>query len=352
MLKSGIIALAVLGADSSTIGENRLRGPVVASKVELPLSASAEARLKQVRPLTWVHAANSGAHFVNSLINLPNVCGTEHLSAEAEAMGSDDGSLIFHKNLNKHGHVPSRPEKRHEKHVKKRVNRREHRKEKEQQEEAALLELPPAVPGSLQDFVSRHQLKGSCHGLTRSYMWWTHQGFGRSYKENAGKGVIMMRQPEQRILSAWFHSGSLWKNFTLVEYAKRASGCVVKMLTRDHMAPCEDLSPPTKQEQLLAKKRLVEGFAFVGVAEKWTRSVGLFHKMFGGECRDFELLDDQADSLQEYDVKRLEGFVDEYDGELYNEARKIFTDNMERYEVSYTEPLAHCAPVTAPVTAK
>ena len=34
----------------------------------------------------------------------------------------------------------------------------------------------------------------------------------------------------------------------------------------------------------LAKRRLLEGFAFVGLAERWALSVCLLHVRFGGRC--------------------------------------------------------------------
>merc|ERR1719379_1357626 len=68
-----------------------------------------------------------------------------------------------------------------------------------------------------------------------------HSGFDGLYTENvSGRGIVMLRQPEQRIISAWNDNYHSWPYYyynrfpsNLQEYAKAVSGCAVKMITRD-----------------------------------------------------------------------------------------------------------------------
>lgn len=191
-----------------------------------------------------------------------------------------------------------------------------------------------------------------------------HESIGPVYDQIKGHGIVMLRQPEQRLLSA-FHLNPSWaltglrRDMTAKQFAKVQQGCMVKMLTRanhnkfgvDHVTfgwegPCVNVfepSPPSRDEVELAKKRLHEGFQFVGLTEEFDLSVCLFHAMFGGHCQDFEFdnvrtaNDDKKDRKSHtntYDTAELEGFVDHSDRELYEEAKNIFYSNLQSYGIS------------------
>lgn len=188
-----------------------------------------------------------------------------------------------------------------------------------------------------------------------------HNSVGPVFDQIKGHGVVMLRQPEQRILSA-FHNNAMGvfvdHRVDAKEYAQIEAGCMVKMLTRDNhhndhsdehtkgmQGPCMEVHgawPPTDDEVELAKTRLRTGFPFVGITDQWDLSVCLFHVMFGGRCQDkmfkqvrpFSFGHHNKLSNGDYDVRELEGWVDEADGALYDEAVRIFQSNLAKFGVS------------------
>jgi len=168
----------------------------------------------------------------------------------------------------------------------------------------------------------------------------------------------MLRQPEQRLISGYNHGGHSWPYWpdgpppaNLREYAETVAGCATRMLTRGNAtsAPCGGPEPTTDEEAALAVQRLREGFAFVGLTEKWDISVCLFHKMFGGDCDAAEFVvsrpgEEQTSTWEgfskiekighEFDTSQLEGFTDTHDGLVYEEATQIFSANLAKYEVN------------------
>jgi len=181
-----------------------------------------------------------------------------------------------------------------------------------------------------------------------------HSGSGGEIYASSvkGHGIIMLRQPEQRILSAYYdnqHSWPVWYYghwaVDPLEFAKGVSGCAVRMLTREgrssghaRTGPCGSPEPATAAELTLAKQRLREGFVFVGLTEEWDLSMCLLHAVFGGRClgSDFLNTNPGSNSSQEkYNVSELMGFTDAPDGALYTEASVVFSEQLQRYGLSY-----------------
>jgi len=178
-----------------------------------------------------------------------------------------------------------------------------------------------------------------------------HSGIGSFYGQWAkGHGLTMLRQPEQRILSAFRYHYHSWP-FSIfgrgpedeLEYAKSVAGCAVKMLTRDgtsiglgHSSTvCGDLAPATDGETKQAIERLAEGFHYVGIVEEWSKSMCLFHAMFGGTCQAQEFSSGNSNSNSSaYDTSVLQGWRDEQDGKLYKEGLILFQTSLHRYRIT------------------
>jgi hypothetical protein len=188
-----------------------------------------------------------------------------------------------------------------------------------------------------------------------------HLGFRTQYAASFGHAVIMLRQPEQRLISAYHNPPTLewplnpfyyadhsaphgwpWvpnpqpKN--LLEYAKALQGCAVKQLTRDGNWPCYNgTAPPTATETQLAVQMLHEGFVFVGLTDQYDLSICLFHKMFGNPCDSHDFMVAHTGPEHQhtsYDTEELHGFRDIYDGEVYAAATDVFNKNLQLYGVS------------------
>lgn len=163
----------------------------------------------------------------------------------------------------------------------------------------------------------------------------------------SGRIVMMMKQPEQRILSAFSDDQAGCPGCKdEVEFAPRVAGCVTKTLTRSSSkstVPCLDESAPhpTHHEVALASERLAHDVAFVGIVEEWDLSVCLFHAMFGGECQRIEILDAHP-PVEHYDVSRLDGFRDTYDGPIYQKAKEVFWSRLAKYKVTHDACRAMC----------
>ena len=193
----------------------------------------------------------------------------------------------------------------------------------------------------------------------RSHVTWSalllHSGVNSIYQSKVnGRGFTILRQPEQRIISAWNHNQHSWPFYyyerwanTMGEFAEAVSGCAVKMMTRDGSAtagsnmdphaPCGDPVPSTDAETRLAVNRLRDGFVFVGILEEWDMSICLLHKMFGsGPCHGVEFGNARrgAKSTSFYNTSDLNGFVDVHDGILYAEAFQIYRSLLQKYDVS------------------
>merc|ERR1712146_782899 len=127
-------------------------------------------------------------------------------------------------------------------------------------------------------------------------------------------------------------------------------GCVVKMLAQGlplspHCAnevPERGKGPPTSEEVALARSRLDEDYAFVGMTDRWELSICLFNAMFGTPCRRAQFEHYLYDTIMEafgWVNSTLQGpfidsYVDPYDGPLWEQANQIFEENLRRYNVS------------------
>lgn len=169
----------------------------------------------------------------------------------------------------------------------------------------------------------------------------THEGIGSSYSSYKGHLITMMRQPEQRILSAYHdarfdHGASRFSNVSA--YALRVAGLVTcQLMGEKSVDPLPQCGELRKADALAAAQRLREGFVFVGIMEEWEMSMCLFHKIFGGHCwhSDFEnSRPTDPDDMSPYNVSELEGVRDELDGLVYEEAKRIFREQLVAYNVS------------------
>lgn len=169
----------------------------------------------------------------------------------------------------------------------------------------------------------------------------THEGIGSSYSSYKGHLITMMRQPEQRILSAYHdarfdHGASRFSNVSA--YALRVAGLVTcQLMGEKSVDPLPQCGELRKADALAAAQRLREGFVFVGIMEEWEMSMCLFHKIFGGHCwhSDFEnSRPTDPHDMSPYNVSELEGVRDELDGLVYEEAKRIFREQLVAYNVS------------------
>ena len=96
--------------------------------------------------------------------------------------------------------------------------------------------------------------------------------------------------------------------------------------------------PVTEADVPVALKRLREGFAFVGLQEEWELSICLFHVKFGGPCRQVEFLNTRPGNhsvRSQYNTSILNGWVDEMDRIVYEEAQRIFLNDLLSFGVSH-----------------
>lgn len=264
-------------------------------------------RLQELKGVAWVHIPRCGSSFVNVLLHHPGVC--PKIPADAWVEEDEDG-------------------------------------------------FP------LQGFFAKYPKKEYCAGGFMDPQYFHdppgHGSVGQYWENIAGHGFILFRQPEQRVLSAYhnFHMGVFVDHhLTAKEYGQIEEGCMVKMLTRwNHpndyrdphswgwQGPCVDIheaSPPSHDEVEEAKLRLRTGFPFIGITDKWDLSVCLFHVMFGGHCQDKMFKSVRPYSVGHvnkqnggYDPRELEGWVDEADNALYNEAMQLFESNLDKFGVT------------------
>jgi len=265
------------------------------------LQGQPAARLQAAQPFAWVHVPKCGSSLANALIYLPGVC--PNLPSGFRFTELDDFAMY------------------------------------------ADILVDEWCPGSF-------SMKGKIR-------FNDHSGIGGSIYASSvkGHGVIMLRQPEQRIMSGYYHNQHSWPLDLYdgryaadpLAYAQVLSGCAVRMLTRpgiglgveheEPRGPCGSSHEPVSVvEVTLAKQRLREGFVFVGLTEEWDLSMCLLHAVFGGSClaSDFSDTNPGSNPSQEkYDVSELMGFTDVIDGALYTEASAVFSEQLQLYGLSY-----------------
>jgi len=257
-----------------------------------------------VLPIAWVHVPKCGSSFLNTLIHLPGVCPLlpDDLVVDRQHFG-----LLF-----------------------------------------------------VWGFLAAVDVQASCPGLLGTSFG--HIGIESFPTYPVGKGhfVTMLRQPEQRLISAYndmlatfalespgeimqsWHSWGGWPTMelpALPDFVRWNAGCAVRMLTRSG-EPCGGAGgPPSHREMEEAKRRLWTGFAFVGITDQWALSICLFSAMFKVPCRADQFTDsrpgaDKQTGVEGYPQELLRGVTDPYDGELYAEAMRLFEANLARYSVS------------------
>uniref|UniRef100_A0A7S1QTZ7 Sulfotransferase n=1 Tax=Alexandrium catenella TaxID=2925 RepID=A0A7S1QTZ7_ALECA len=292
-------------ADPDAVGLLQRRAAALALKKPRDMPPA----LKKIAPITWVHVPKCGSSFINTLIHLPGVCN----SAIPEDLYVSMSTFGVH---------------------------------------------------FLSAFGKTWDVWSNCLGLERARFG--HRGIGESgsdyYAEREGTFMIMLRGPEQRLLSAWkdMRGASKWGvlNDDLMDpsrswggwpttelptpsvFAEYARGCAVRMLTRPGLVCGGAGGPPREDEVELAVERLRTGFSFVGLTDQWALSMCLFDAMFHTGCSPLQFEDARPgpdkrnNSTTGYEEDRLHGITDPYDEKLYAEAVKIFKANLERYNVS------------------
>lgn len=256
-------------------------------------------------PIHWLHVPKCGSSFLNTLVHLPGVC-------------------------------PSLPED-------------------------ILISEETMGPRFLNTFLASFDFETTCPGLD-DYMSLGHQGLGdpgsEVYEGRRGKVMTMLREPRERLMSAYRDMEGVWRRGDLLffqdqssswggwaaerlpslpEFAAGARGCAVRLMTRWGLVCGAAAGMPSDDEVALAKKRLKEDVAFVGITGRWEESMCLFHKMFGEPCDRKQFLDtrpgrDKRKPQKEaYNFTELQGVEDPYDTELYNEAVRLFEERLKDY---------------------
>jgi len=210
------------------------------------------------------------------------------------------------------------------------------------------------LPAGLTNAYPPHEYCPGSFNLEFNFILGDHSSVGTYYESDVkGHGLIMMRQPEQRLLSAWYDGHHGWPSWyfgrdakNVLEFAHVLSGCAVRTLVRDIKSLGFDESPEacgnpesvTAAEVSIAKTRLREGFIFVGLTEEWDLSVCLLHAMMGGDCVATDFLDTHPTFNKTaddgYNTSELMGFTDEADGALYKDAVAMFEQQTKHYSVS------------------
>lgn len=265
------------------------------------MSLEQQERLQLAKPITWFHVPKCGTTFANTLFHHPKICPKfpeKELISRVKAGIPGDMLQMILGSPGMYG-----------------------------------VDIGKFNPDSIDDLCDR-SIDTRLQGLG-------HNAIGQHWSEVAGHSMIFLRQPEQRIISAYRHGrhGCLTCDHetTISEYAPLAAGCVTRMLTREGDDACVNAQPPTLPEMALAIQRLRSGFIFVGITEQWDMSICLFHAKYGGQCNAYEMVNTRpgrylsTDHPSYYDTEELGGFTDVFDRQLYMEAMAMFEEDIERF---------------------
>jgi hypothetical protein len=261
--------------------------------------------LKESVPLAWTHIPKTGTSLINSLVRLPQVCSNVPI-----------GDQVF---------GPT---------------------------EEGYIDFCDEFPNWAED----------CPGLAQplKQKLGAHVPVGSTFADlYDGHGVIMLRQPEQRMISMYNYEVNRMSaskgvqegldSLGLIAYAKATAGCAVRMMTKDGEGhPAWDVCLGTDSDvefvqrlqvsnaDVIEARRRLRRYAFVGITDQWALSTCLLHAMFGGDCHPAELVNvrNHSDGSGLYDTSVLQGFVDEVDGPLYEEGLSIFEKNLQQHGVS------------------
>jgi len=256
-------------------------------------TAAAQAeRLEEAKPILWLHVPKTGTAMLRNMMGLPGVC--PHMDSQ---WNGNEYDIIR--------------------------DTREH--------------LATMCPGGL--------------AYDGQRFWFNHMGIGREFAQHSGRIMMMLRQPDQRLVSDYHNEGGAisWPGTSIhpedssvppsmSTFVEGAAGCAVKMLTRSSADKTDVIcasSPekPSSDEIALAVQRLRSGVVFVGLTEQWDLSVCLLHKMFGGFCQPWEF-HSERDPQHHRNLSELGSFRDVWDAPLYLEASNIFHANLHLYGVS------------------
>lgn len=101
---------------------------------------------------------------------------------------------------------------------------------------------------------------------------------------------------------------------------------------------------PASDHVELAKRRVRENFAFVGLVEAWDSTICLFHRQFGGAMHLNEYANLRPADPDQYkdkfrlasveDMRELTIEDDPYDYEVYQLARQLFVERLKKYGLS------------------
>ena len=221
--------------------------------------------------------------------------------------------------------------------------------------------VPPILP--IKVGVSEHTYWRDVMDLSRCNFTSQHKSYGSpptgvaALREpftdtvTAHHGITLLRQPEQRIISGFhynFHGYDLKHgepNITV--YARAVAGCSVRLLVRaSHpsqdgrgITDCSQHSPPPSEKEIHHAKAVLGVFQFVGLADEWDLTACLWHARFGPtSCHASEFLDQRPGGHRNtsgwYDTSVLQDFKDQYDGSLYEHARTLFWNDVERHNLT------------------
>lgn len=163
--------------------------------------------------------------------------------------------------------------------------------------------------------------------------------------------VSFFRQPEQRIISAYYQNQRDWHGqkpaSDIREYAEGMAGCNVRMMTRGGK-DC-GMSPHPTLVEVESAVQQVKKQKFVGIADEFELSMCLFHKIYGGPCTDKDFANMRLDGTKQlsYNAEEIVPlFKDEYDGPLFNAALQRFWQLVKRYDVTRSSCEELCAEAT------
>lgn len=278
-----------------------LAGGGAVQVLEAPDTSGERAAVSGPSPLVWLHVPKTGSSFLNALVHTPSLCPGV---PKDFAIDPD--------------HCP-----------------------------------PQAVVGC----PSRNHIRldQTCNG---SFEWerklGEHRALGKGFQ---GRALGFFRQPEARILSHFHYLRTRsTRQEQIDDFVRRFQGCAVKMMTRSGLemgVHCGGGEP--SGEEVQEALRRIDQFVFVGLTERWGLSMCLFRKIFGGHCLGSDFLNTRPSDVsqgsklflqrsafstegefhfKDWSQEELNGFVDKYDGQLYERVVKKFESLLEAHGVS------------------
>ena len=179
------------------------------------------------------------------------------------------------------------------------------------------------------------------------------------YNYNKGNLIALFREPKQHRISFLKHKysevieGRAWKKFShlrrhkpnttsLMDMLDFLRGYETAMLLGDRNLFRKNLTSSQVDLYLSeAKKRLQEGFQFIGITNRYSESVCLFNVKFGGHCKQvmFQKVNKASNHPDAFNFSKADwGFFEKYDDyvdrQLYNYVENIFEKELKMYKIS------------------